>query len=73
MSPALLAILRRAELQSVRDASFARRWYRKTGMTPAQVHHYGARCAWPTAFELVRINGAGPYLPPAPHLDWQPA
>lgn len=73
MSTTLLAVLRRAELQSVRDASFARRWYRKTGMTPAQVRHYGARCAWPTAFELVRINGAGPYLPTAPMFEWQAA
>jgi hypothetical protein len=73
VSPTLLQVLRSAELTTQRDAANARRWYRRTGMSPSEVRHYGARCAWPTAVELVRRNGAGPYLAAAPRLDWQRA
>lgn len=61
MSPSMLRILQSAERATVRDIAQSRRWYRRTGMTSWQVTYYGARCAWPSAVELVRTNGAGPY------------
>jgi hypothetical protein len=61
MSPTLLAILQRAERMTRWDIDGCKRDYRKTGMTEAQIRYYGARCAWPDACQLVRLNGTGPY------------
>jgi hypothetical protein len=61
VSASLLAILQGAERMTERDMAVCRRGYRKTGMSEAQVAWYGARCAWPDACQLVRLNGAGPY------------
>jgi hypothetical protein len=57
VSPTLLAALQGAERQTNTDRSFCRRWYVKTGMTPGQARYYSARCAWPSALDLVRLNG----------------
>ena len=70
MSPTVEALLRRAEQMAVRDAAHCRRWYRRTGMAPWQVRHYGDRRNWPDAVSLLRTNGPGPYadwLPYCPH------
>lgn len=67
VSPLLLRVLLRAERQFQRDVAHSRRWYRRTGMTEAQVRYYGARCAWPDAVSLVRLNGVGPYMERLPH------
>jgi hypothetical protein len=49
VSPSLLAVLLRAERMVRMDVAHSRRWYRRTGMTEAQVRYYGARCAWPAS------------------------
>jgi hypothetical protein len=67
VSPFLLRALLRAERQAQADAAFQRRWYRRTGMTPAQVRYYGARRNWLDACQLVRLNGVGPYVDRLPH------
>jgi hypothetical protein len=61
MSPTLLAALQGAERCMRRDVAHCRRWYRRTGMTTAQVRYYGDRRNWPDACQLVRLDGAGPY------------
>jgi hypothetical protein len=57
VSPTLLAALQGAERQTNRDRAFSRRWYLKTGVSLGQARYYSARCAWPSALDLVRLNG----------------
>ena len=68
MSPSLLRILQVAERQTQYDAAFARRWYRKTGMSRTQAAYYGNRRCWADAVQLVQLNGAQPYVN---HLPWR--
>jgi hypothetical protein len=70
VSPSLLAVLLRAERMVRMDVAHSRRWYRRTGMTEAQVRYYGARCAWPDACQLVRLNGVGPYVDRLPYPQY---
>ena len=61
MSPMAMATLQAAERDCNRMRSLARRQYRMTGMSKRQAAFYSVRWAWPSAVQLVQINGRGPF------------